>query len=103
MILQDGQWNGEQVVPADWVAQSTCASAKTAVGEIGYGYQWWVPVGAAKGEEFIARGIYGQYIYIDKPAGVVIVSTGTDRLFREDGVIDQNIDMFRQIATASKG
>ena len=103
MILQDGQWNGEQVVPADWIAQSTCASAKTAVGEIGYGYQWWVPVGAAKGEEFMARGIYGQYIYIDKPAGVVIVSTGTDRLFREDGVIDQNIDMFRQIATASKG
>jgi CubicO group peptidase (beta-lactamase class C family) len=103
MILQDGQWNGEQVVTADWIAQSTCASAKTAVGEIGYGYQWWVPVGAAKGEEFMARGIYGQYIYIDKPAGVVIVSTGTDRLFREDGVIDQNIDMFRQIATASKG
>jgi len=51
----------------------------------------------------MARGIYRQYIYIDKPAGVVIVSTGTDRLFREDGVIDQNIDMFRQIATASKG
>lgn len=103
MILQDGQWNGQQVVPADWIAQSTCASAKTAAGEIGYGYQWWVPVGAAKGEEFMARGIYGQYIYIDKPAGVVIVSTGADRLFREDGVIEQNIEMFRQIATASQG
>jgi CubicO group peptidase (beta-lactamase class C family) len=103
MILQDGQWNGQQVVPSDWIAQSTCASAKTAEGEIGYGYQWWVPVGAGKGCEFMARGIYGQYIYIDKPAGVVIVSTGADRLFREDGVIDQNIEMFRQIVAASEG
>ena len=103
MILQDGQWNGQQVVPSDWIAQSTSASAKTAAGEIGYGYQWWVPVGAAKGCEFMARGIYGQYIYIDKPASVVIVSTGADRLFREDGVIDQNIEIFRQIVAASEG
>ena len=102
MILQNGQWNGQQIVPADWIAQSTCASAKTAAGEFGYGYQWWVPVGAEKGQEFMARGIYGQYIYIDKTAGVVIVSTGADRTFRDDGVIDQNIEMFRQIATANK-
>lgn len=103
MILQDGFWNGQQVVPADWIAESTTASAKTAVGEVGYGYQWWVPVGAAAGQEFMARGIYGQYIYIDKAAGVVIVSTGADRMFREDGVIDENTEMFRQISAATKG
>ena len=103
MILQNGFSNGQQIVPADWIVQSTRASANTAAGEVGYGYQWWVPVGAAEGQEFMARGIYGQFIYIDKAADVVIVSTGADRLFREDGVIDQNTEMFRQIVTASEG
>lgn len=103
MILQDGAWNGQQVVPVDWVRQSTAPSAKTATGEIGYGYQWWVPVGAVPGNEFLGRGIYGQYIYIDKAAGVVIVSTAADKTFREDGVTDQNIQMFRDMVTAANG
>ncbi len=102
MILQDGAWNGEQIVPADWVAASTLPSAKTKDGQIGYGYQWWVPVGAIPGEEFLGRGIYGQFIYINKPAGIVVVSTGADKLFREAGVNDQNVDMFRQIVAASE-
>jgi CubicO group peptidase (beta-lactamase class C family) len=101
MIMQDGKWNGEQIVPADWIAESTQPSAKTKEGKIGYGYQWWVPIGAVAGEEFTGRGIYGQYIYINKPAGVVIVSTAADKLFREAGVGAQNIDMFRQIVAAS--
>ena len=66
MIEQDGQLNGTPIVPADWIAASTVASAPTQPGETGYGYQWWVPVGSNPGQ-FMARGIYGQYIYIDQP------------------------------------
>lgn len=97
MFLQGGEWQGQQVVPADWVAASTVPSAPTAPGERQYGYQWWMPPDARPGE-FYARGIYGQYIYLDKPLGVVIVTTGADRQFREDGVHDSNIAMFRQLA-----
>ena len=103
MILQDGNYNGQQIVPAAWVAESTTPSAKTEAGEFAYGYQWWVPVGAVAGSEFMGRGIYGQYVYIDKSAGVVIVTTGADKQFRDDGVSDQHIDMFRQITAAAKG
>ncbi|MEM8656263.1 MAG: serine hydrolase [Pseudomonadota bacterium] len=101
MILQNGEWQGEQVVPADWIAASTVPSARTKPGRIGYGYQWWIPVGAQKGQ-FMGRGIYGQYLYIDQQAGVVIVSTAADRKFREDGVSSANIDMFRQIVAATE-
>ncbi|WP_415402130.1 serine hydrolase domain-containing protein [Tateyamaria sp. SN3-11] len=102
MILQNGMWQGQQVVPAAWIAASTGPSAPTKPGKIGYGYQWWIPVGATEGQ-FMGRGIYGQYLYIDQKAGVVIVSTGADRKFRETGVNAQNIEMFRQIVAATEG
>jgi CubicO group peptidase (beta-lactamase class C family) len=96
MIEQDGRLNGQQIVPADWIAESTAASAPTAEGQIGYGYQWWIPVGARDGE-FLGRGVYGQYLYIDQQADVVIVVTAADRQFREPGVNDTNIEMLRRI------
>ncbi|WP_299848173.1 serine hydrolase [uncultured Roseovarius sp.] len=99
MVAQGGHWQGQQIVPADWIAASTIASAPTKPDKIGYGYQWWIPKGASDGV-FMARGIYGQYIYIDQIRDVVIVTTAADRLFRESGVSDSNVAMFRTIAEA---
>ncbi len=101
MIEQDGRWQGKQIVPKDWIAESTTASAPTDPGEIGYGYQWWIPVGAQPGE-FMGRGIYGQYLYIDQARDVVIVTTAADRSFRDPGVHEQNVEMFRRIATEAE-
>lgn len=97
MFLQNGHYNGTQIVPQDWVASSTVPSAPTAAGEIGYGYQWWIPQGAVEGE-FMARGIYGQYVYINRARGVVIATNAADKKFREEGVSAQNIAIFRSIA-----
>lgn len=97
MIAQGGVWNGQQIVPTNWIEASTAPSAKTAPGEFGYGYQWWIPPGATAGQ-FMARGIYGQYIYIDRPRNVVIATHGADRSFREDGASEQNIAVFTAIA-----
>lgn len=99
MFLQNGVWQGQQIVPADWVAASTVASAPTAVGAIGYGFQWWIPAGAPKGV-FMARGIYGQYIYIDQQRGVVIATNAADRQFRAQGVSEQNEGIFAAIANS---
>ena len=97
LILQYGTRDGRQVVPADWINDSTWPSAPTEAGKIGYGYQWWIPVGAHEGE-FMVRGVYGQYIYFDQPRGVLIVTTGADRKFRDPGVSEHNVEMFRKIA-----
>lgn len=101
MILQDGRFGGRQIVPADWIEASTRPSAKTEAGERQYGYQWWAPPDARPGE-FYAHGIYGQFIYFNKPLGVVIASNAADRAFREPGVEDANIAMFRRIAEAAQ-
>lgn len=59
MIANGGRWQGRQIVSQDWIDASTPASARTAPGTTGYGYQWWVPVGGLPGR-FMARSIYGQ-------------------------------------------
>ncbi|MFD1194510.1 serine hydrolase domain-containing protein [Seohaeicola saemankumensis] len=99
MFLQMGEWNGQQIVPIDWVAASTEPSAPTAPGAEQYGLQWWMAPNAPDGE-FYGRGIYGQYIYINRAKGIVIAANGADRAFRAQGANEQNIAMFRRIADA---
>ncbi len=96
MIARDGRYGGRQIVPAEWIAASTIGTAPTAPGQDSYGYQWWIPSGAPEGV-VMARGIYGQYIYIDRNRDVVIVTTAADRAFREPGVHRGNVEMFRAI------
>lgn len=99
LFAQNGQVQGRQIVPADWIAVSTRPQADTPPGKMGYGYQWWIPQGAAPGE-FLAQGVYGQFIYINQRAGVVIAANGADRGFTAEGVEAQNIAMFRTLTAA---
>ena len=99
MVLEDGAWNGRQIVPADWLRASTVPSAPTAPGALQYGFQWWMPADAREGE-FFAIGVYGQWIYINRPLGVVIARNAADRGFSGEGVIEANIAMMREIAEA---
>ena len=101
MFLQGGMWQGQQVVPANWVNASTVPSAPTKPGNRQYGFQWWMAPDAPEGEYF-ARGIYGQYIFVDQPHGVVIAVNSADRGFREDGAHRANIEMFRALARAAQ-
>lgn len=87
MILDNGKWQGKQIVPAGWVVASTIESAPRPEPEdgYGYGYQWWIPDGSVEsGGDFLARGIYGQYIYINPKSRIIVVRTAANRQFRED-------------------
>jgi hypothetical protein len=99
MAANLGRYNGQQVVPEDWMRAATTPTAPTAPGDLQYGFQWWMPADARPGE-FFGHGIYGQYIYIDRARDVVIVATSADRAFREPGVKHDNIAVLRQIAGA---
>ncbi|MEM1302303.1 MAG: serine hydrolase, partial [Pseudomonadota bacterium] len=104
MILQGGTWQGQQIVSTDWITESTRASAPTALGKRQYAYQWWIAPDEDTSDPdhaFYGHGIYGQYLYVDPEAGVVIASNAVDRKFRDAGISDQNIAMFRAIAAAA--
>jgi CubicO group peptidase (beta-lactamase class C family) len=98
MIAADGAWNGQQIVPAAWIAESTAPSAPT-TGPGRYGYQWWIPAGFGA-DEVLAQGIYGQFIYIDRARDIVIAVNSADRSFEEPGVYDGNTAMLQRIAAA---
>jgi len=106
MILDKGMWQGKQIIPANWIAQSTVASAQKASNGDGwgYGYQWWIPPNSSQnGRDFIARGVYGQYLYINPMTRTVIVRTAGNRNFRKKGsdgssAHENYVALFRAIA-----
>jgi CubicO group peptidase (beta-lactamase class C family) len=42
LFMNKGRWNGAQIVPAQWVADSTRVYSQTDRKNTGYGYLWWV-------------------------------------------------------------
>lgn len=72
-----GAWGGRQVVSADWVRASVTADAphlQPGVNRdfpLGYGYQWWLP--ESQEGEFLAIGVYNQFIYVNPARDAVIV------------------------------
>ena len=107
LFLQDGEWEGKQLIPVDWVKASTVNHAPNLhpIRGSGYGYQWWVPMpqeGPSKGDYF-AIGIYGQYIYVNPAMNIVIAKNAADREFtfeQSNGQhsMNMNIDIFRSLA-----
>lgn len=75
LYLNNGNWNGRQIVSEGWVGQST--KVDTADGSKWYyQYQWWLPT---KSGDFMAQGILGQYIYVHPTKNLVIVRLGKNK------------------------
>lgn len=101
MILQDGHWQGQTLVPETWIREMTADSAPRGDDAEHYGYQWWLPHDAKPGE-FYARGVYGQYIWFDRSADTVVVINAADTGFADNGVHDTNMAMMRALVRAAQ-
>jgi CubicO group peptidase (beta-lactamase class C family) len=75
LYLNGGEWNGEQVVPASWVEESTRVDTTSDPADF-YQYFWWVDVVEPERGRFMARGNLGQYIYVVPDKDLVIVRMG---------------------------
>ena len=82
LFLHGGQWDGQQVVSAGWVAEATRSHTGTG-GALGYGYQWWTHPGL---KAYMALGLYGQMIMVIPGSDLIIVTTAQmdnhDEIFR---------------------
>jgi CubicO group peptidase (beta-lactamase class C family) len=70
LYLQHGAWDREQIVPAEWVEESTADHVPDPAYE--YGYQWWLD--GADGYAFMA-GRFGQVAIVAPKQDMVIVFT----------------------------
>ena len=76
LFLQRGQWEGEQIIPEDWVEESTTVQFTRSSGLSDYGYQWWVRTfGQQRYPAFFAQGHFGQFIFVIPDLELVIVFT----------------------------
>ena len=107
LYLNKGKWNGNQIVPSEWVANSTIpldkhvqpnAGDEFSSDAWGYGYQWWVP--GSEVSDYTAHGIYNQFIYINPQSNVVIAKTSSNYNFVDERQYtkDAHIAIFRTIA-----
>ncbi len=71
LFLRGGEWDGTQIVAADWVATSTSPSVVER-----YGYQWWLSTTPEGREMYSARGHDGQYVYVVPALDLVVVRNG---------------------------
>jgi CubicO group peptidase (beta-lactamase class C family) len=80
LYLNNGSWDGRQIVPAEWVTAATKAhvdfdnnrgSYGSQENDHGYGYQWWI-----KPDQYSAVGHGGQYIVVSPDRNLVVVLTG---------------------------
>ncbi|WP_343313875.1 serine hydrolase [Brucella sp. BE17] len=76
LYLNDGQWQGKQIVPAAWVQESLTPHSATGRGRFGYGYLWWTlnPDNFGPGAA-VASGYGGQRIAVIPARKMVIVQT----------------------------
>jgi len=71
LYLRRGEWDGQQLLPADWVRAATTAPQGPQPGGGGYGYLWWLT-----SDGYAASGRGGQYIRIVPEDDMVVVMTG---------------------------
>lgn len=107
LYLNKGKWGDTQIVPAQWVIDSTTPDAPhllpgknnpASSSSFGYGYQWWIPLGAE--DEFAAQGIYHQFIYVDPNQHTVIVKTSANHRYNDKSQhwSDKHMAMFRAVS-----
>ncbi|KAK48213.1 beta-lactamase [Caballeronia jiangsuensis] len=89
LMLDDGRWQGRQVVPRMWIKQMTTPSPAAA----DYGYYCWIQHVVEKGQpEFGAMGFKGQFITVLPKQHAVVVMTSllpTDGGLRDATYLNQ--------------
>jgi CubicO group peptidase (beta-lactamase class C family) len=107
MVRRNGEANGSQVVPAAWFDDILTQGSEEAWtrGEMTgllkharYRSKWYVPLDVP--DTLIAIGIHGQWIYVDRRAGVTIVKLSSQPLPVDDPLDRKLLAMFRAIADA---
>lgn len=102
LYMNGGNWNGEQIVAESWVLESIVPDSPhlqpgRTENSWGYQYQWWVPEDSDG--EFMAVGIFGQYLYVYPKEDLIIVKTSADMAMNDD----ECLAVFRAVAEYLRG
>ncbi|MDQ1090345.1 serine hydrolase [Siphonobacter sp. SORGH_AS_1065] len=80
LYLQEGKWQGKQLIPADWIKEATQAQVESKGGNQpkesndwlqGYGYQFW----RCRHNAYRGDGAFGQFCIVIPEKEMVVVTT----------------------------
>jgi CubicO group peptidase (beta-lactamase class C family) len=85
LYLNNGNWDGKQIVPSSWVAESTVRDpndkrpwetfSRWQDGGGYYKYFWWGLSNSGSDYSYMGIGTYGQFVFVSPRTKVVIVRT----------------------------
>lgn len=81
MYLQNGVWEGKQILPADWIKRSVSvhSTPQEQMGSFGYGYQIWME---ERPGSYAFNGMLGQNVVVYPDMEMVVVTNaGSNELF----------------------
>ncbi|HHU52124.1 MAG TPA: serine hydrolase [Firmicutes bacterium] len=86
LFLNQGSWDGRQILPESWVAEATDFSKPKlpsfdkkswyAHKNVSYNYFWWGFYDHQENWHYSAIGKYGQYIFVSPATNMIIVRNG---------------------------
>ncbi len=90
-FLTDGVAEQEAILPAGWMREATSPKLLLNGTPLSYGYLWWTAAtpDSQRDGAFAARGIHGQFLYVNPAAKVVIVVWGAQPKPTGGGVISE--------------
>ena len=75
LFLQNGRWQENQIVSAEWITESTKAYTKNARRKgTGYSYLWWTGIYGKKPKNYSAQGVGNQAIIVYPKEGIVMIN-----------------------------
>jgi CubicO group peptidase (beta-lactamase class C family) len=78
LYLQNGAWDGNQLVPQAYAIAATQPQNKGGPPvSMPYGYMWWIVPSSAPRQTFMASGYAGQLIWVYPPLEMVVAITST--------------------------
>ncbi len=90
LYLNKGKWDGQQIIPAQWVADSTTEHIKKEDGS-GYGYLWTV---YPESGHYAALGLGGQQIHVYPSRNLIVIVTASLESFAEAPEIENLLNTY---------
>lgn len=88
LYLNRGKWDGQQIIPAQWVGDSTTEHVQKEDGS-GYGYLWTV---YPETDHYAALGLGGQQIHVYPSKNLIVVVTASLESFAEAPEIEKMLN-----------
>ena len=93
MVLNEGRFNGSQIVSSDWISSMLTPYQKLGerFGNMYYGYLWYKPF--EDREVYAAIGDCGNIIYVNREVNIAVGVTGTFKpmIFDRVEFIEKNV------------